>query len=55
MLKQILVPLCLLVGLGPVLSGCVTKMEGSKQKVSFSSNPSNAAVTSTGRMLGLLL
>ena len=53
MRKQILVPLCLLVGLGPVLTGCATIMDGSKQKISFSSNPSNAAVAIDGKNVGL--
>jgi len=50
--SKMLVPLCLLVGLGPVLSGCATIMDGSKQKVSFSSNPSSATVTIDGKSVG---
>jgi len=52
MKKKMLVSLCLLAGLAPVLSSCATIIDGTKQKVSFSSNPSNAEVIVDGRMLG---
>ena len=52
MRRKMLVPLCLLVGIGPVFAGCATIMDGSKQKVSFSSNPSSAAVTIDGKTVG---
>lgn len=44
--------LCLLVGLGPVLSGCATIMSGSEQKIGFSSTPTGAEVTIDGKVLG---
>ncbi len=52
MRKKMLIPLCLLIGLAPVLSGCATIIDGTSQKVSFSSNPSNAVVTVDGRVVG---
>ncbi|RIZ72063.1 MAG: PEGA domain-containing protein [Methylococcales bacterium] len=52
MKKTVLASLCLLVGLGPVLSGCATIIDGTKQKVSFSSNPSHAEIIVDGKVLG---
>ena len=52
MKKNTFIALCLLVGLGPVLTGCATIMDGSKQKIGFSSNPTGAVVTVDGRTLG---
>lgn len=51
-MKKTLLTLSLLAGLAPVLTGCATIMDGSKQKISFSSNPSNAVVTVDGRIIG---
>ena len=52
MKKKLLVPLCLLVGLGPILNGCATIMSGSEQKIGFSSTPTGAEVTVDGKVLG---
>jgi hypothetical protein len=52
MKKNTFISLCLLVGLGPVLTGCATIMDGSKQKIGFSSNPTGAIVTVDDKILG---
>ncbi len=44
--------LLILAGISPILSSCATIIDGTRQKVSFSSNPSNADVTIDGRMIG---
>jgi hypothetical protein len=52
MKKKTLVTLLLLAGMSPILSSCASIIDGTKQKVSFSSNPSNADVTIDGRAVG---
>jgi len=52
MKKNTLISLSLLIGLGPVLTGCATIMDGSKQQIGFSSNPSGAIVTVDGKTMG---
>lgn len=47
-----LISLCLLIGLGPLFTGCASIIDGTKQKVSFSSSPSNAEVVVDGEGLG---
>lgn len=51
-MKRNIITLMLLGALSPTLTGCATIMDGSKQTVAFSSNPSNATVTVDGKVLG---
>ncbi len=52
MKKKSLVLLVLLGIVGQGLSGCASIIDGTSQKVSFSSNPSSAEVTVDGRAVG---
>jgi hypothetical protein len=51
-MKKTITTALLLVALAPGLTGCATIMDGTKQTVGFSSNPSNATVTIDGKVLG---
>ena len=47
-----LISLSLLIGLGPLLTGCATIIDGTDQRVSFSSNPTQAEVIVDGQIIG---
>jgi hypothetical protein len=52
MKRKSLVSLALLAVFGLGMSGCATIIDGTRQKISFSSNPSNAEVVVDGRLVG---
>ncbi|MEI6848010.1 MAG: PEGA domain-containing protein [Chlorobiaceae bacterium] len=52
MKKKTIASLLLLATLGITFSGCATIIDGTSQKVSFSSNPSKADVTIDGKTIG---
>ncbi len=51
-MNKTIISALLLGALAPGLTGCASIMDGTKQTVGFSSNPSNASVTIDGRSLG---
>ncbi len=51
-MKKNIIAVLLLGTLAPGLTGCATIMDGTKQTVGFSSNPSDATVIVDGKVLG---